>query len=299
MIAHAELEILSKPEVQEYIKQFGYEKGDLVYRNGYYGEIVYVPNKEDFVTIRFYIDNKKINLHFDEFLFIPDCISRDSERPERGLIHNIKDKLAWFNLYMKIGNARLAALRILESELSPASEMKDCVGYPGYSVTRGGKVYSHRRKQGVTGGGKGTEVVIDKTYCRLMTPSITNKGYLAVYLSLDGKGKNALVHRLVAEAFIPNPLNLPCVNHIDFNTQNPDASNLEWVTNSENNKHSIRHGRMVGEGLNLRKLSKEQAIEIRRLYDEGYTSKKEIAAQFNIHPDNVRLIGKRITWKDI
>lgn len=81
-----ELAILRKPEVQDYIKQFGYEKGDLVYRNGYYGEIVYAPAGEDFVTIRFYMDNKKINLHFDEFLLIPDCISRDSERPERGIV---------------------------------------------------------------------------------------------------------------------------------------------------------------------------------------------------------------------
>jgi len=63
--------------------------------------------------------------------------------------------------------------------------------------------------------------------------------YPRVHLSKDGAGKHYLVHRLVALAFLPNPENKPQVNHIDGDKANPVLSNLEWVTNSENVRHSI------------------------------------------------------------
>lgn len=51
-----------------------------------------------------------------------------------------------------------------------------------------------------------------------------------------------LLHRIVAEAFLPNPLNKPVVNHIDGNKRNPHLSNLEWSTHSENSKHAHATG---------------------------------------------------------
>lgn len=67
------------------------------------------------------------------------------------------------------------------------------------------------------------------------TPTITNtSGYASVRLP----GKNHLVHRLVALAFIPNPDSKPQVNHKDGNKRNNNVSNLEWVTAEENMKHA-------------------------------------------------------------
>lgn len=64
-----------------------------------------------------------------------------------------------------------------------------------------------------------------------------NQGYLRVCLSKDNKKTIGVIHRLVAELFIPNTFNKPAVNHIDGNKYNNNVSNLEWVTNSENMQH--------------------------------------------------------------
>ena len=70
-----------------------------------------------------------------------------------------------------------------------------------------------------------------------------NKGYSKCTLILDKKALTMPIHRLVAQAYIPNPENKPCVNHIDCNPSNNNVSNLEWVTYSENQIHSIKMGR--------------------------------------------------------
>ncbi len=71
--------------------------------------------------------------------------------------------------------------------------------------------------------------------------SIVN-GYAMVCLCKNSKIFNASVHRLIAEAFIPNPSQKKTVNHIDGNRLNNDISNLEWLTQSENNRHAYRTG---------------------------------------------------------
>lgn len=73
-----------------------------------------------------------------------------------------------------------------------------------------------------------------------MTPSKDGKGYLFVSLSKDGKRYLKKVHRLVAQAFIPNPFRKPQINHKNGDKTNNGIDNLEWVTNAENMLHAYR-----------------------------------------------------------
>lgn len=68
--------------------------------------------------------------------------------------------------------------------------------------------------------------------------TLMNTGYLRARLCKNGKGRGYSVHRLVAEAFIPNPDNLPLVNHKDEDKTNNCVENLEWCTHSYNSKYS-------------------------------------------------------------
>ena len=131
---------------------------------------------------------------------------------------------------------------------------KDIVGYEGqYQVSNLGNVRSLDRI---------VPTRCDLTriqYGRIMNKTKTRFGYERVVFC-DGnrnhKEKAFLVHRLVAEAFIPNPHNKPQVNHIDSNRQNNCVTNLEWVTAKENSEHCIRVGRFkTRKG---KKLSEEQ-----------------------------------------
>jgi hypothetical protein len=70
--------------------------------------------------------------------------------------------------------------------------------------------------------------------------------YVRVELWSEGTGRKYLLHRLLADAFIPNPEGKPCVNHKDGNKHNNELSNLEWVTRSENQKHAYQNGLQKG-----------------------------------------------------
>lgn len=88
--------------------------------------------------------------------------------------------------------------------------MKDIKGYEGlYAITSCGRVWSYRAK-------------------RFLKPQKSNSGYLRVNLCKDGKQKKCYLHRLVAETYLPNPDNLPQVNHIDEDKTNNALPNLEY-----------------------------------------------------------------------
>lgn len=103
-------------------------------------------------------------------------------------------------------------------------------GYEGlYEIDRRGNVYS----------------IVTTTSRRkgLIKQQDNGIGYQRVNLfDVNGKGRKHYVHRLVAQAFIPNPENKPNVNHIDSNVRNNRVENLEWCTQSENIKHSVNLG---------------------------------------------------------
>lgn len=69
--------------------------------------------------------------------------------------------------------------------------------------------------------------------------------YPMVSLSKNGHRKTELVHRLVAQAFIPNPNNLPCINHKDENKTNNRVDNLEWCDRQYNNSYGTKNKRMI------------------------------------------------------
>jgi len=82
----------------------------------------------------------------------------------------------------------------------------------------------------------------------IMHPARNKEGYYLLTLSKNGNERRISLHRLVATAFLPNPDNLPQVNHIDCNKGNNRVSNLEWCTPSQNMQHASRMGRLVNVG---------------------------------------------------
>lgn len=102
-----------------------------------------------------------------------------------------------------------------------------------YSISNLGRVKSNNRQRLGAGGS------IRNCKGRILKAIPNQSGHLLVNLyDEEGKSKKALVHRLVAEAFLENPENLPCINHKDENKLNNCVDNLEWCTIAYNNSYS-------------------------------------------------------------
>lgn len=115
-------------------------------------------------------------------------------------------------------------------------------GYEGmYEVSNIGRIRSLDRSVV-------SKIGVKKRVKGLVLKQANVRGYLGVSLAKDGVRKMTKVHRIVAEAFIPNPENKPQVNHKDGNKENNRVENLEWATALENQMHAIRTGLKTGEG---------------------------------------------------
>ena len=138
---------------------------------------------------------------------------------------------------------------------------KDVVGYEGsYQVSNKGNVRSVERRNS-----RGYRLA-----GRILKPGHDNDGYLHVVLCKNGKRKTTTVHRLVAEAFIPNPESLPQVNHIDEVKDNNNVENLEWCDSKYNNNH----GTMIERAAQARS-KKVRAVNIKTGEVLTFNSAKE------------------------
>jgi hypothetical protein len=174
---------------------------------------------------------------------------------------------------------------------------KDVVGFEGlYKISNYGKVKA-LEKQRISGrGGLYTYPQ------RILKPSTTNRGYLLVTLQYYSTPYYKLVHRLVAEAFIPNPKKLPEVNHLKGKKKDNRSWMLEWTTRSQNAKHAVRTGLMCGakgELSGTAKLTDKKVKRIRYLYKHSPLTQKEIAKLFDVSIQHVSDLINNKRWNHI
>lgn len=137
---------------------------------------------------------------------------------------------------------------------------------------------------------------------KILKPYLT-RGYLRVSLYNDLGRKCKLVHRLVAEAFLPNPDNKSDVNHINGCKTDANVYNLEWVSASENMSHAHSNGlkrelNTQGEKNGFAKLTEVQVRQIKQLLAEGKSTQKTISSQFNISRETISSIKNGRRWNE-
>ena len=144
-------------------------------------------------------------------------------------------------------------------------EWKDIAGYEGkYQVSNLGRVKSFYKNK----------------YGKIRKLKTDKYGYKRINLSKDGKGKTYLVHRLVAEVFIPNPNNYPEVNHIDEDKTNNCIDNLEWCDSKYNNNYGTKSekARKQMKGKEYPKSKKVKCITTGEIFE----STRDIERKYNI-----------------
>lgn len=164
---------------------------------------------------------------------------------------------------------------------------KPIAGYEGlYEVSEHGEVCSCER---ITSDGKHLQR-------RKLKGGYFSNEYKFMCLRKDGENKNHLVHRLVAQAFIPNPENKPCINHKDGNKQNNKVENLEWCTYSENRKHAYDNGLSPQRGF-PRKVTIKQGEHI-ALFDTMKDCAKFFGFEKGWLHNQIRKHGCTFSYKD-
>jgi len=159
---------------------------------------------------------------------------------------------------------------------------KDVPGFERYKVSNLGQLYSKRGW--------------------FINPTLDSCGYPQVKLYTTPKiFKSFKVHKVVALAFLPNPDNLPFLNHMDGNKQNARLSNLERCTAQHNTIHAWKLGLCVafrGENQPNSKLKDHDIPKIRELAASG-VSAKDIGAAYGVTGTNIYYILRRATWSHI
>lgn len=189
-------------------------------------------------------------------------------------------------------NKRYKKPEYLEGEI-----WKDVPDYEGlYKISNLGRVMS-LDKEVINKNGK------SKIQRSIILKQTLDRGYKAISLTVNYKSLRTGVHRLVALAFIANPENKPCVNHINGIKDDNRLENLEWVTYSENERHSIdvlKKRIHIGEKSPSSKLTEKDVLVIRRLYRMNPKfNRKIVAKKFNMHPNSLNDITGRKSWTHI
>lgn len=201
-----------------------------------------------------YIEREALLKGIDEFHHTAHIQSLTRETEEA--------KILWKGIHSGVNYSRN---HIIEAPTADVVEVvrKPVVGYEDYyTVDQFGRVYGIDRTTTVLDNGRIYEKPIAG---KQMKQSIHTKGYKTVTLTKGGKTKTRFVHRIVAEAFIPNPDRLPMVNHKDEDKTNNFVENLEWCTASYNRtygnsikkqsrkirgrKHTAEHNQKIAEGV--------------------------------------------------
>lgn len=185
----------------------------------------------------------------------------------------------------------------MAKELTKEDEIwKPIIGFEGlYEISNYGNVkalYKERPMPQNKGIKKYPEIIL-KT-CK------NNRGYLYITLvNLDIKIKFTN-HRLVALHFIPNPLNLPEVMHLDDNPENNYYLNLQWGTHKNNMDLKVKADRQTkGENVKMSKLKNSDIIEIRKSYNKKSLNQYRLAEKYNVSQSVIHDILKYKSWKHI
>lgn len=159
---------------------------------------------------------------------------------------------------------------------------KDIIGYEGlYQVSNYGRIKTVARDIVRRNG----EPLHIKEIIRKAV--VKSDGYVEVHLRKNGKGLSIKVHRLVAEAFIPNPYNLPQVNHIDEDKTNNNVSNLEWCTRDYNMHYGTGIDRAALKRKNGKKSKSVKQYFIDGKFIKEWPSVAEIERQTGYGSSNV------------
>lgn len=174
-------------------------------------------------------------------------------------------------------------------------EWKYIRGYNNaYQISDKGRVKSLKRKVVAQ---KNHKTYFTSIPEKIMSLNVNSKGYHVVKLSVNGKYKSVYVHRLVANAYVPNPNGKPEVNHKDGVKTNNTPSNLEWTTRKENAHHAIEAlGVSIYGSNNPRsKLTKNKVLSILKNHHEGVAISK-LSNTHNVTYQSIWAIVKGKTW---